>query len=166
MWGEQLFGRSSKKPEITSPWSKNDTSLRKVILFNWKQNLIKDTNEGCWKRIHLFRGLKESNLLSKAKKISDVANFIVSSSRYSHTYIYVPQWVLVPGGKLHLECSAARVDQQRILLFFGKWGQHHQHYYLVYHHIIKIINYICRAICIFQSTSTYITQLRFWAINL
>lgn len=149
MWGEQLFGRSSKKPKLfANLWSKDDPSLRKVILFKWKQNLIKNTNEEWWKRIHLFRELKESNLPSKAKKNSNVTNFIVNSSKYSYTYIYVPQWVLVPGGKHYLELSADRVDQQRTLLFFGKWGQYHQHHYIVYHYIL-IINYICIAIYIF-----------------
>ena len=41
----------------------------------------------------------------------DVTNFIVNLSKYSYTYIYVLQSVLVSGGKLYLDLSADRGDQ-------------------------------------------------------
>lgn len=70
------------------------------------------------KDTHILRA-KTVNSPLKSKKMSHITNLIVNSSKYSYTYMYNLQSVLVPGGKLYLALSGDRRGQ-RTLPFSGK----------------------------------------------
>jgi len=70
------------------------------------------------KDTHILRA-KTVNSPLKSKRMSYITNLIVNSSKYSYTYMYNLQSVLVPGGKLYLALSADRRGQQT-LPFSGK----------------------------------------------
>lgn len=102
-------------------WERSSSLSESKISQSYKLRMIK-------KDTHIYR-VKIVRFPLKSKRMSDVTNFNVNSSKYLYTYIYILQLVLFPGGRLYLALSADGRGQRRTLLFFGKWLQHHHHHH-------------------------------------